>query len=106
MLGIDHLMFSVDYPFQDNFAAMQFLDRCGQGAVRGSPTAPPSDSSSSIAAPTSGAEDDFYPAHRHQREHEEINWAISKDLVGDVHIAAPHVANPRSLRHKTRLIDA
>jgi predicted TIM-barrel fold metal-dependent hydrolase len=28
MLGIDNLMFSVDYPFQDNFAAMEFLHRC------------------------------------------------------------------------------
>ncbi|WP_085245711.1 amidohydrolase family protein [Mycobacterium paraense] len=28
MLGIDNLMFSVDYPFQDNFAAMEFLQRC------------------------------------------------------------------------------
>ena len=28
MLGIDNLMFSVDYPFQDNFAAMEFLERC------------------------------------------------------------------------------
>jgi len=33
MLGIDHLMFSVDYPFQDNFAAMQFLDRCDLSAA-------------------------------------------------------------------------
>jgi predicted TIM-barrel fold metal-dependent hydrolase len=29
MLGLDSLMFSVDYPFQDNFAAMEFLQRCG-----------------------------------------------------------------------------
>ncbi|HME48746.1 amidohydrolase family protein [Mycobacterium sp.] len=29
MLGLDNLMFSVDYPFQDNFAAREFLDRCG-----------------------------------------------------------------------------
>ena len=29
MLGLDKLMFSVDYPFQDNFAAMEFLERCG-----------------------------------------------------------------------------
>ncbi len=29
MLGLDNLMFSVDYPFQDNFAAMEFLQRCG-----------------------------------------------------------------------------
>jgi predicted TIM-barrel fold metal-dependent hydrolase len=29
MLGLDNLMFSVDYPFQDNFAAMEFLGRCG-----------------------------------------------------------------------------
>jgi predicted TIM-barrel fold metal-dependent hydrolase len=29
MLGLDNLMFSVDYPFQDNFAAMEFLERCG-----------------------------------------------------------------------------
>lgn len=28
MLGLDNLMFSVDYPFQDNFAAMEFLHRC------------------------------------------------------------------------------
>jgi predicted TIM-barrel fold metal-dependent hydrolase len=28
MLGLDNLMFSVDYPFQDNFAAMAFLERC------------------------------------------------------------------------------
>jgi predicted TIM-barrel fold metal-dependent hydrolase len=28
MLGLDNLMFSVDYPFQDNFAAMEFLKRC------------------------------------------------------------------------------
>lgn len=28
MLGLDNLMFSVDYPFQDNFAAMEFLQRC------------------------------------------------------------------------------
>jgi len=28
MLGLDTLMFSVDYPFQDNFAATQFLKRC------------------------------------------------------------------------------
>jgi predicted TIM-barrel fold metal-dependent hydrolase len=28
MLGLDNLMFSVDYPFQDNFAAMEFLGRC------------------------------------------------------------------------------
>ncbi len=28
MLGLDNLMFSVDYPFQDNFAAMEFLDHC------------------------------------------------------------------------------
>jgi predicted TIM-barrel fold metal-dependent hydrolase len=28
MLGLDNLMFSVDYPFQDNFAAMKFLKRC------------------------------------------------------------------------------
>jgi predicted TIM-barrel fold metal-dependent hydrolase len=28
MLGLDNLMFSVDYPFQDNFAAVEFLDRC------------------------------------------------------------------------------
>jgi predicted TIM-barrel fold metal-dependent hydrolase len=32
MLGIDNLMFSVDYPFQDNFAAMEFLDQCGLSA--------------------------------------------------------------------------
>ena len=32
MLGLDNLMFSVDYPFQDNFAAMEFLDRCGLSA--------------------------------------------------------------------------
>jgi Amidohydrolase len=29
MLGLDNLMFSVDYPFQDNFAATEFLKRCG-----------------------------------------------------------------------------
>ncbi len=39
MLGLDNLMFSVDYPFQDNFAATEFLKRCdlsrrGQGALR------------------------------------------------------------------------
>jgi predicted TIM-barrel fold metal-dependent hydrolase len=28
MLGPENLMFSVDYPFQDNFAAMEFLRRC------------------------------------------------------------------------------
>lgn len=28
MLGLDNLMFSVDYPFQDNFTAMDFLRRC------------------------------------------------------------------------------
>ncbi len=28
MLGLDNLMFSVDYPFQDNFVAMDFLERC------------------------------------------------------------------------------
>jgi predicted TIM-barrel fold metal-dependent hydrolase len=28
MLGLDNLMFSVDYPFQDNFAAMEFLEQC------------------------------------------------------------------------------
>ncbi|MBO0881035.1 MAG: amidohydrolase, partial [Mycobacterium sp.] len=28
MLGLDNLMFSVDHPFQDNFAAMEFLERC------------------------------------------------------------------------------
>ena len=28
MLGLDNLMFSVDYPFQDNFAATEFLKRC------------------------------------------------------------------------------
>jgi hypothetical protein len=28
MLGLDNLIFSVDYPFQDNFAAMEFLERC------------------------------------------------------------------------------
>jgi predicted TIM-barrel fold metal-dependent hydrolase len=28
MLGLGNLMFSVDYPFQDNFAAMEFLQRC------------------------------------------------------------------------------
>ncbi len=32
MLGLDNLMFSVDYPFQDNFAAMEFLERCGLSA--------------------------------------------------------------------------
>lgn len=29
MLGLENLMFSVDYPFQDNFAAIEFLHRCG-----------------------------------------------------------------------------
>jgi predicted TIM-barrel fold metal-dependent hydrolase len=29
MLGPDNLMFSVDYPFQDNFAATEFLERVG-----------------------------------------------------------------------------
>jgi predicted TIM-barrel fold metal-dependent hydrolase len=29
MLGLDNLMFSVDHPFQDNFAAMEFLEQCG-----------------------------------------------------------------------------
>ncbi len=29
MLGLNNLMFSVDYPFQDNFAAMKFLEQCG-----------------------------------------------------------------------------
>lgn len=28
MLGLDNVMFSVDYPFQDNFAATEFLARC------------------------------------------------------------------------------
>ncbi|HUO39063.1 MAG TPA: amidohydrolase family protein, partial [Mycobacterium sp.] len=28
ILGLDNLIFSVDYPFQDNFAAMEFLERC------------------------------------------------------------------------------
>ena len=28
MLGLGNLMFSVDYPFQDNFAAMEFFERC------------------------------------------------------------------------------
>jgi predicted TIM-barrel fold metal-dependent hydrolase len=28
MLGLDNLMFSVDYPFQDNFAATEFLRKC------------------------------------------------------------------------------
>ena len=28
MLGLDNLMFSVDYPFQDNFAATEFLQKC------------------------------------------------------------------------------
>jgi len=28
MLGLDNLMFSVDYPLQDNFAAMEFLKHC------------------------------------------------------------------------------
>lgn len=32
MLGLDNLMFSVDYPFQDNFAAMEFLERCDLSA--------------------------------------------------------------------------
>lgn len=29
VLGMGNLMFSVDYPFQDNFAAMEFLASCG-----------------------------------------------------------------------------
>jgi predicted TIM-barrel fold metal-dependent hydrolase len=33
MLGLDNLMFSVDYPFQDNFAAMDFLGQCGLSDV-------------------------------------------------------------------------
>jgi predicted TIM-barrel fold metal-dependent hydrolase len=32
MLGLDNLMFSVDYPFQDNFAAIEFLQRCDLSA--------------------------------------------------------------------------
>ena len=28
MLGLDNLLFSVDDPFQDNFAAMEFLNAC------------------------------------------------------------------------------
>jgi len=32
MLGLDNLMFSVDYPFQDNFAATEFLERCDLSA--------------------------------------------------------------------------
>jgi predicted TIM-barrel fold metal-dependent hydrolase len=32
MLGLDNLMFSVDYPLQDNFAAMEFLEHCGLSA--------------------------------------------------------------------------
>jgi predicted TIM-barrel fold metal-dependent hydrolase len=32
MLGLDNLMFSVDYPFQDNFAATEFLKRCDLSA--------------------------------------------------------------------------
>jgi Amidohydrolase len=28
MLGLDNLIFSVDYPFQDNFATVEFLNRC------------------------------------------------------------------------------
>ena len=28
MLGLDHLLFSVDYPLQDNFAGMEFLEGC------------------------------------------------------------------------------
>lgn len=32
MLGLDNLMFSVDYPFQDNFAATEFLQRCNLSA--------------------------------------------------------------------------
>jgi len=32
MLGLDNLMFSVDHPFQDNFAAMEFLERCDLSA--------------------------------------------------------------------------
>ena len=33
LLGLDNLMFSVDYPFQDNFEAMEFLNRCGLTAA-------------------------------------------------------------------------
>lgn len=33
MLGLENLMFSVDYPFQDNFAAMEFLHRCDLSAA-------------------------------------------------------------------------
>jgi predicted TIM-barrel fold metal-dependent hydrolase len=33
MLGLDNLMFSVDYPFQDNFTAMEFLEQCGLSTV-------------------------------------------------------------------------
>ncbi|BBY09203.1 amidohydrolase family protein [Mycobacterium noviomagense] len=32
MLGLGNLMFSVDYPFQDNFTAMEFLERCDLSA--------------------------------------------------------------------------
>jgi predicted TIM-barrel fold metal-dependent hydrolase len=32
MLGLGNLMFSVDYPFQDNYAAMEFLQRCDLAA--------------------------------------------------------------------------
>jgi hypothetical protein len=32
MLGLDHLLFSVDYPLQDNFAAMEFLAAAGLSA--------------------------------------------------------------------------
>jgi predicted TIM-barrel fold metal-dependent hydrolase len=32
MLGLDNLMFSIDYPFQDSFAAMEFLQRCDLSA--------------------------------------------------------------------------
>jgi predicted TIM-barrel fold metal-dependent hydrolase len=31
-LGLENLMFSVDYPFQDSFAAMEFLQRCDLSA--------------------------------------------------------------------------
>jgi len=32
MLGVQRLMFAVDYPFQDNLSAMKFLDQCALSA--------------------------------------------------------------------------
>ena len=39
-------------------------------------------------------------------KHDEVNWAIADDLVGDVDVAAPGVASPRSLRHGLNLVHA